>query len=72
MKSSHCAEHLDFINPVNTGKIYIPCVYFHISRYGKTQPKSFFQMSMFMCFIDLCHVQNIILCKGHHSISNIL
>jgi hypothetical protein len=35
--------------------------------YGKTQPK----MSMFVCFINLYHVQNI-LCKGHHSISNIL
>jgi hypothetical protein len=30
-----------------------------------------FLMSMFMCFINLYHVQNI-LCKGHHSISNIL
>jgi hypothetical protein len=28
-------------------------------------------MSMRMCFINLYHVQNI-LCKGHHSISNIL
>jgi hypothetical protein len=39
--------------------------------YGKTQPKSFFQMSIFMCFVNLYHMQNI-LCNGHHSISNIL
>jgi hypothetical protein len=43
---------------------------------GKPNQSHFFQMSMFMCFINLLsiqmyHVQNI-LCKGHHSISNIL
>jgi hypothetical protein len=36
-----------------------------VTVYGKTQPKPFFQMSMFMSFINQYHVQNI-LCKGHH------
>jgi hypothetical protein len=36
----------------------------YVTIYGKTQPKSFFhQMSMFMCFINLYHVHNI-LCKA--------
>jgi hypothetical protein len=38
---------------------------------GNPSESHFFQMSMFMCFINLYHEQNI-LCKGHHSISNIL
>jgi hypothetical protein len=38
---------------------------------GKPSQSHLFQMSMFMCFINLYHVQNI-LCKGHHSISNML
>jgi hypothetical protein len=33
----------------------------HVTVYGKTQPKSFFQMSMFMCFyINLYLVSNIL------------
>jgi hypothetical protein len=43
----------------------------HFFQMGKPSQSHSFQMSMFMCFINLYHVQNI-LCKGHHSISNIL
>jgi hypothetical protein len=38
---------------------------------GKPSQSHFFMMSMFMCFINLYHVQHI-LCNGHHSIYNIL
>jgi hypothetical protein len=41
-------------------------------RLWENSAKVIFQMWMFLCFINLyLHVQNI-LCKGHHSISNIL
>jgi hypothetical protein len=45
---------------------YFVTVYYIYMYYHMGKP-----MSMFMCFINLYHVQNI-LCKGHHSVSNIL
>jgi hypothetical protein len=53
------------------GSLY-QSVYARTSKISVYASQSFFfQMSIFMCFINLYHMQNI-LCRGHHSISNIL
>jgi hypothetical protein len=50
--------------------------YFHVNlgnlwpSMGKPSQSNFFQMSMFMCFINLYHVQNI-LYNGHIIVSQI-
>jgi hypothetical protein len=49
-----CSNYIVFVN-AETNKMY---VFIIVTVYGKTQPKSFW--SMFMCFINLYHVSNIL------------